>query len=926
MTAASSRRGAPPSHAEADGKKHATESKNLTVPTRQQSVLKKKKSRVGSESFVEDPVEGDKEDEVPPTPPAKVYSRRLDKKAAIAACRKMNSVALDKAFHDVDPEEIASCHDEFGWSLPMIAAQHPGDKGDPLMKVFARYDGLHQTVAAEGPHQKQLPPHLLLESPGSEEDVTALSIACRRGNVAMARLLVNMKADIERPDRRGWTPLHWAAMNGHDECVRFLATAIRNPPKAAAVPRADSYDHGDGVDSQDMDGQTSLHWAARQGKLSTVGILAREFGCRLDAEDRWGHQPVDSVEHQLKAIEWLQGASQINRELLRLAKTNDLDGMKQLIAAGVDEGSTCPATAEPNTADADAIEYGADDRTHWGTVAQSTLDGSMDAVKLLIARGADPRVAVDLLSLPDEDDTVNQRMLQKTRKKLLDLAEATDRLLDIAKTCGASEEQQEAQVAALQECLETGASPDTVDDDQEGRKMSALMWTCMRGLHLLAKTLLRTGARTDIRERLGGWTAIHFAAAAGHSEICAMLIEAGAKVDGPAHDVSFTGDTLLSLAIKSDNRATVKLAVDTLEPSNKKLLTAADLSPSRRFTALLYAADCGSTEACLEILSRPLFAIAPALPARSSFGRPSAVARPPDERDVNEHSIHVVDSRGMNAILVACAAGFVETALALYQNIVEQERDKALLATDKDGRSALMLLIRNRGVTAVDLRAFLRVFSEVQREDEIDHLKYADSSRGWTPLMHCAEMGRADMADLLICSGGSCSQKDNEGRTASDIAKHSGHHELSQSLLPAARSRKKESMRRASLKLDGLSLLKGRRGSLSSMGKSAFLGVRLENLPSDMDQEHLSKWLTSKKGIRLTECKVLACPITLKPRRFAFVRAVDMAGVAQLMDLQGTSLRDPGGPKKLRVVRDSGAVSGTSTWTVDDLPDIDTLI
>lgn len=40
-----------------------------------------------------------------------------------------------------------------------------------------------------------------------------------------------------------------------------------------------------------------------------------------------------------------------------------------------------------------------------------------------------------------------------------------------------------------------------------------------------------------VRQRLGGWTPLHFAAASGHSEICAMLIRAGGVVD----QESYTG-------------------------------------------------------------------------------------------------------------------------------------------------------------------------------------------------------------------------------------------------------------------------------------------------------------------------------------------------------------------------------------------------
>ncbi|KAF4748867.1 hypothetical protein FOZ63_004240, partial [Perkinsus olseni] len=425
------------------------------------------------------------------------YERRLDKTGAIGACNNLNSVALDKVLHEVDPEEIARCHDEFGWSLAMIAAHHSGEKGESLLRVLARHDGLHRAVAAEGPHQEQHPPHMLIEAPGSEEQVTALAVASRRGDVTMAKLLVELKADVGRSDRRGWTPLHWAAMQGHDDCVRLLAGTIRNSPRASTALQPDSYDHGDGVDAQDLDGQTSLHWAARLGKLSAVLILAGEFGCRLDIEDCWGQTPVEAVDHQLKTIEWLQAASRVNRELLRLARINNIEAMKRLIAAGIveddDEESDVPSTQDHSPSDPDAIEYGADDHTRWAGILKSTLEGSMDGVKLLIARGADPRVAVDLLSLSGEQSdelatTTNKRTLHRIRAKLINLAEASEKLMDIVKTCGVSDEQQEAQLGPYRECLEVGARPDTLDDDPDGRRMSALMWTCLRGLSMLAKT------------------------------------------------------------------------------------------------------------------------------------------------------------------------------------------------------------------------------------------------------------------------------------------------------------------------------------------------------------------------------------------------------------------------------------------------------
>ncbi|EER03085.1 ankyrin repeat domain containing protein [Perkinsus marinus ATCC 50983] len=446
------------------------------------------------------------------------YNKLLDEEAVIVACRKGDSIAFDILLQDVDREKIAECRDEFGWSLAMIAAHRQGEDNESLLRILARHDSLRRSEAAEGPH-------LLIDAPSNEEQMTALSVASRRGDTSMAKLLVEAKADVGHPDCRGWTPLHWAAVHGHDDCVRLLAATISHSDKVT-IGGLEGDDHDGGVDTQDVEGQTALHWAARQGKLSTVMILVREFGCRLDMRDHWGQTPVEAVERQLKAIEWLHAASCVDRQLWRLAKKSDIVGMRQLIAAGVvddDEGRDS-ITQEPNRLDADAIEYGADNLTHWMRLLKSTLDGSMDAVKLLLARGADPRLAVDLLYLDDEQQqqseeeeelTAKKEALLKIRTELLNLVEATKRL------------RRRKEAWQIRDCLEAGVCPDTLDDDLERGKMSALMWASLKGLTILAGILLEAGADVHVRQRLRGWTPLHFAAASGHSEICAMLIRAG---------------------------------------------------------------------------------------------------------------------------------------------------------------------------------------------------------------------------------------------------------------------------------------------------------------------------------------------------------------------------------------------------------------
>lgn len=55
--------------------------------------------------------------------------------------------------------------------------------------------------------------------------MTALHMAAQHGNVAVCKLLLdapNIEVDVR--DHGGWTPLVWAAEEGHLEVVRFVGS------------------------------------------------------------------------------------------------------------------------------------------------------------------------------------------------------------------------------------------------------------------------------------------------------------------------------------------------------------------------------------------------------------------------------------------------------------------------------------------------------------------------------------------------------------------------------------------------------------------------------------------------------------------------------------------------------------------------------
>ena len=75
------------------------------------------------------------------------------------------------------------------------------------------------------------------------------------GQVELVERLLDLEVDCSQADCNLWTPLHYAAANGHKACVRSLLDA--------------------GVSAGNVDawGRTPVHWAAERGWTDTVTLL-----------------------------------------------------------------------------------------------------------------------------------------------------------------------------------------------------------------------------------------------------------------------------------------------------------------------------------------------------------------------------------------------------------------------------------------------------------------------------------------------------------------------------------------------------------------------------------------------------------------------------------------------------------------------------
>eukprot|EP00908_Phaeocystis_cordata_P001709 Transcript_11846.p2 GENE.Transcript_11846~~Transcript_11846.p2 ORF type:complete len:226 (+),score=63.67 Transcript_11846:84-680(+) len=117
-----------------------------------------------------------------------------------------------------------------------------------------------------------------LQSDGTRADAsgyTPLHYAARNGHADCVRLLLRSCADLDAATNGGATALHRAAFGGHAQCVALLCDA-----------KADA-------SRQDSDGDAPLHKAAAQGHAPVADALARRCPAAAALRNRKGRTPAD---------------------------------------------------------------------------------------------------------------------------------------------------------------------------------------------------------------------------------------------------------------------------------------------------------------------------------------------------------------------------------------------------------------------------------------------------------------------------------------------------------------------------------------------------------------------------------------------------------------------------------------------------------
>ena len=255
--------------------------------------------------------------------------------------------------------------------------------------------------------------------------------AVRRGFLARVRLLAGRGIDLDQPDE-GRTPYEWALLNGQEEIAEHLAArgATRvelrevdvfrlaclkaERDQAEAMQRRNPElirevleDHPElllhaagadnraavslmldlGFDVNERHGGAALHHAAATGHLDMVKLLLARGADPTLRDQHYADVPAGWADFHGQGTV-LAHLAELEMDVFTAARFGRLRQLTALLDAEPDLARARYASVKPSEAPASGFD--------WMTpLAFAALRGELEAVELLLARGADPEVADD---------------------------------------------------------------------------------------------------------------------------------------------------------------------------------------------------------------------------------------------------------------------------------------------------------------------------------------------------------------------------------------------------------------------------------------------------------------------------------------------------------------------------------------------------
>ncbi|MHC4212186.1 MAG: ankyrin repeat domain-containing protein [Planctomycetota bacterium] len=611
----------------------------------------------------------------------------------------------------------------------------------------------------------------------------------KKGEIEQVRKLIAAGADVSAKDRKGQTPLHFAAKGGHEEIARLLIA------------------EGADVNVNMSDGSwTPLLDAAGNGHTKLVKLLL-EKGAKVNVGDNYGYTPLyyaiwSKDEEAVRAL--ISAGADVNRRVNEKEEYNaffyavwmeDANLVKAFIDADAnvnyeDKSGRTPLHYALQTTNAGVVKQFVGAPVKIPDLHKAILEGDPAKVRQLIENGTDVDTKDKLgwtatyWALSAGQNKVFSYLLNKgadVTAKTIDgrtllhqaskagLIEFVKQLIakgaDISvKDKGGETPLQHAASHGHKEVVKLLVAKGADVNVAAKNGTHPLGDAALAGHEDVVKLLIASGADVNLSAKIHNLTmyrgtALHAAAYSGHSTIVDLLIAKGADVN-----INATNGTPLHLAA----RARLKVKDDTCtEIVGKLLAKGADVNAkdSRQGdTPLHNAARRGRCKAA-ELLIR----------AGADVNAKSKVGLTPlwyaKEKDHTE-TIDLLSRHGaVESLHDVVMAGDIEQVKRLISKGADvNARSDSWLITPMhvaagEGHKQICELLISGG-------AEVNAKSGELEDDE-----------GWTPLHGACSGGHKEVAELLLDHGAAVNAKTKHSKTPLDVARKEGHQKIVELLL-----------------------------------------------------------------------------------------------------------------------------------------------
>ncbi|RFU75207.1 ankyrin repeat domain-containing 52 [Trichoderma arundinaceum] len=583
---------------------------------------------------------------------------------------------------------------------------------------------------------------------------TALAAACKNGNQAISRALIEAGANVRVAGYDGATPLHLAANEGHLNLVRLLlesgadsdaidknlATALHNASREGHVDTAKLLlEHGASYLIQNYRGNTPLHLAAGSGNLGVMQLLISEEPNQMNLTDISSQTPLHTAA--------INGQAEASRLLLDHGAdihATDEDGCTPLISASffgftkvvrvlLDRGSdvnmpdslgrvALTFTARNGYTEIAELllENGADvtlvENSGWSALQNAACFGSVDITRVLLMNGAD---------------------LTFTSR------EGYDALLFAA---------ERGQTGVIRVLLEYGVDIPAA----QLKKQTPLGMAIIEGHYETVELLLNNGANYSSTLEFGRLP-ITLASQEGHISIAKLLLDLGASVA----DSTANGEMPLLAAVYNNKTDMVQFLLE-----NGANATTADNDGNTPLKSSIYEGNVEIVRLLLEYGAD--FSI-----EDDKGWKPLGLAARNGHVDIVQllldkgSDITATDSDGWSVLHSAADGGHADVVNFLLHKGVQ------LATLDHSGKTALHIASKEGHQEIVEI--LLKQYTS----DEVDR---ADNNQR-TPLLYAAMRGHSNVVKALLSKNAEVNAEDSYGSTALIVAVRNGHLEIVNQLL-----------------------------------------------------------------------------------------------------------------------------------------------